>query len=367
MLIKNVNRLIASILVASTFITTSSCTKNEEEIRSNLNYHKIWMAPLPMNITEDRHILADFTEVVTNPEQYYPDVQKHTSVFKTYIEAFMRYTPEEVQQLADYSNKYNMEVAVEVGGIRTGVGHVPNNKIGIESAKFEYLFIKKFIDAGGKVNFITTDHSMADYLTGAKNDLADMTMEEIMGQQMEYFQYMQEQIEGLKVGTIESLGYFWVEASNKQYTATVASLARLDFDVFFDTYLSVAKNYDVTLDHFHIDFGAHDATYDEGFGRILTCENYIMSKNIDSGFIATNAFHIGNDKWSSSDPKSASISASKRALIFFEEYVKAGGKSNYLILQRWQPFPIEIGSQEDTYTQLGLFNSILTSKYFPQQ
>lgn len=36
-----------------------------------------------------------------------------------------------------------------------------------------------------------------------------------MGQMMEYFKYMQKRIPGLKVGTIEMLGFFWVKGKGR--------------------------------------------------------------------------------------------------------------------------------------------------------
>jgi hypothetical protein len=179
---------------------------------------------------------------------------------------------------------------------------------------------------------------------------------------MEYFKYMQVQIPGLKVGTIESLGFFWV-LSNRQYQATDKNLNRVDFESFMDMYTSVAEQHGIVLDHFHTDFGMHDVQYDQGYGRILAVENYLKSKNVNSGFIGTNAFHEGRQT-PDSDPQAASISAAQRTIKYFEDYIKAGGAADDLILQRWQPYPTQLGSDIEPYTQMGIFNSIIESDFF---
>ncbi|MFQ3325386.1 MAG: hypothetical protein ACI8YC_000013 [Salibacteraceae bacterium] len=345
---------------------TIGCEKSEEilpeEIVENNIFKSIWLCPMPMDPARNRAIVTDYVQVITQPEDYYAEVFEHTKVLKLYIEALNRYTADDIQDLVDFTNAYDLEIAVEVGGIRMKVGQVANTQIGVASAEFEFRSLNKLITAGGNVNYISTDHSMAPYLTGRKHDLDDLGHEGIMGQMMEYFKYMQVQIPGLKVGTIESLGFFWV-LSNRQYQATDKNLNRVDFESFMDMYTSVAEQHGIVLDHFHTDFGMHDVQYDQGYGRILAVENYLKSKNVNSGFIGTNAFHEGRQT-PDSDPQAASISAAQRTIKYFEDYIKAGGAADDLILQRWQPYPTQLGSDIEPYTQMGIFNSIIESDFF---
>ncbi|WP_430813794.1 hypothetical protein [Carboxylicivirga sp. RSCT41] len=321
----------------------------------------IWLGPSPMDITTDRSITSDYIEVVTQPEKYYSAVFEETKVLKLYIEALNRYSAADIQALAYFANANSLEIAVELGGIRMAVGKTADSRIGLEAAIMEFSVLKKLLDVGGLVNYITTDHSMAPYLTGLDDALADLSQEQIMVQQMEYFQYMQERIPELKVGVIESLGWFWVNG-DRQYEATSANLGRVDFESYFDTYLKVAEQEGIVIDHFHIDFGDHDIHYDGGYGRVLAVEDYVLSKGVNSGFIATNAFH-NNFREEVTDPEKASREAAENTLDYFEGYMAVSGKSE-LILQRWQPYPILLGSDEEPYTQMGIFHSIVSSSYF---
>ena len=370
--LNKLNKYLSTIVIISIAVLMSAmvggCDKSEdihpEDIQENNVKRTIWVCPMPMDISRNRAIVSDYIQALTHPEEYYPKVFMNTKVLKLYIEALNRYTNDEIRALVKFTNTYELEIAVEVGGIRMKVGQVPNTEIGVKSAEFEIKSLNKFINVGGKVNYITSDHSMAPYLTGRKDDLENLSHEEIMGQMMEYFKYMQERIPGLKVGTIESLGFFWV-LGNRQYEATDKSLNRLDFENFFDTYISVAEQHGVILDHFHIDFGMHDVEYDRDYGRIFAVENYLKSKDVNSGFIAANVFHAGR-KIPANDAQTASISAAQLTIKYFEDYIKKGGKADYLVLQRWQPYPTLLGVENEPYTQMGIFNSIVSSSFFPE-
>lgn len=350
-------------LVIFLFTDVCGCNKSDE-ITPKDNQEKdvertLWLCPMPMDITRNRAIVSDYIQVLTHPEDYYPNVFKNTKVLKLYIEAINRFSIDDIRAIVEFTNKNDLEIAVEVGGIRMKIGQVANTQIGVKSAEYEMKSLNKLINAGGKINYISTDHSMASYLTGRKDDLDEFTHEEIMEQMMEYFKYIQERITGIKVGTIESLGYFWV-SGNRQYQATDKSLNRLDFESFMDTYASVAERHGVVLDHFHIDFGMHDVQYDKGYGRIYAVESYLKSKNISLGFIAANAFHDGR-KIPQTNLDGATKSAAENTVKYFEGYMKNGGKSDYLILQRWQPYPLLLGREKNPYSQMGIFNSILSS------
>lgn len=346
------SKVVLFTIVAFLAVVVSGCDKSETNPMSenpdpiiDETQTPCWLAPMAMDIDRNRAIVSDYIKAITHPVDYYPEVFKNTKVLKLYIEALNRYTDDDILALVEFSNTYELEIAIEVGGIRMKVGQVAATQTGVASAEFEFYSLNKLIKAGGKVNYITTDHSMAPYLTGRNTELDALTVEEIMGQMMEYFKYMQERIPRLKVGTIESLGFFWVMGNGRQYRATDQSLKRLDFERFFDTYLSVAQKKGVVLDHFHIDFGAHDVAYDGGYGRILAVEKYVKSKNVKSGFIATNAYHDGM-QIPSNDPNAAAISSANNTIKYFEDYIKAGGNSNYLILQRWQPYPSQLGNEK---------------------
>jgi hypothetical protein len=203
----------------------------------------------------------------------------------------------------------------------------------------------------------------------------DLTMQDYMVQQIEYFKYMQEKIPGLKCGAIESLGFFWVKG-DKQYQATRPDLKHLDFEYYFSEYVRIAKEMDFELDHFHIDFGMHDVEHDGGglgsphYGRVIAAEQYVKSKGVKAGFIAGNGFHdfakYGQVGQPANDPDAADRSASERTLEFFEKYMQAGFKSDTLIFQRWQEYPRITGSENEAYSNFGIFKAMVESEWFPK-
>ena len=84
------------------------------------------------------------------------------------------------------------------------------------------------------------------------------------------------------------------------------------------------------------------------------------------GLIATNTFHKGfSPNAVVKDKAAAAHSAVTRAVQYFEGYRQAGGHCNYLVLQRWQPYPDRVGSEEEPDTCMGLFRQIVESPYFP--
>ena len=132
--------------------------------------------------------------------------------------------------------------------------------------------------------------------------------------------------------------------------------------------MEAAEKANIPLDHYHIDFGMHDVEADGAseqrldYGRILRVEEYIQERGLSAGFIAANAFSsMETEARAAEDPKPACESAAERTQRYFEGYRQAGGHSDYLILQRWQPHPAELGENEDTpLSQLAILKSIVS-------
>lgn len=324
----------------------------------------IWLAPKSIDYTTGM-VMDDFVDKITDASNWSTLLQQ-TRVLKLYIQQLYTTPEADLKRIADFVREQGLLVAVELGGIRVAPqGSLPN-RIGVVAAAVEYRHLKTFIDNGGRVDYITTDHALAANITGRTADFPQLDMEGLMRQQMEYYRYMTERIPQLKVGAIESLGFFWIKAGDRQYQFTDSTLPiRVDFEVYLSEMVRIAKEYSITLDHFHIDFGYHDVKYDKGYGRILATEDYIHSLGLDSGFIAANAFHAALD-YPTSNEAAADRSAYEETLEYFEGYIKAGGHSDYLLFQRWQYYPIAVGTGQDKYTNMGIFKAMLDSKWFPK-
>ena len=323
----------------------------------------IWLAPKSIDYSTGM-VMDDFVDKLTDASNW-PTLLAQTRVLKLYIQQIYTTPEEDLHRIADFVREQGLLVAVELGGVRVAPQDTALDQIGVTAAAAEYRHLKTFIEEGGRVDYITTDHALAANLTGRTADFPQLDMEGYMRQQMEYYRFMLERIPGLKVGAIESLGFFWIKVADKQYQSTDSTLERLDFEVYLSEMVRIAKEYAISLDHFHIDFGMQDVKYDGGYDRILATEDYIHSLGMDSGFIAANAFHTAMD-YPAADEEAASLSAYKRTIEYFDGYMQAGGRSDYLLFQRWQHYPIGIGTESEPYSSMGIFKAMLDSKRFPK-
>jgi len=321
----------------------------------------LWICPKSL---QEGVILEDFIPQVTNAANW-PTLLGKTKVLKLYIEYLSKATPDDQRKLGAFIAENDLRVAVEIGGIRMAPSSTADDKIGVAAAEREYLVLKMFIALGGRVDYVTTDHSMMAEITSQTPARPNMVMADYIQQQMEYFLYLRERLPDLKVGLIESLGYFWIKG-DRQYEATVSTLKKVDFEEYMSEYVRIAGENGVTIDHFHVDFGKHDVEYDRGYGRILAAEAYVRGLGLDVGFIAGNAFHDFNMTVKTDmDIEDASRSAAIRTLKYFESYMEAGGQCDYLVFQRWQPYPMAVGDENTPFSNFGIFKSLLDSALFP--
>lgn len=325
----------------------------------------VWICPNSINLSTG-YVKDDFTGRITN-KNYWPELLKHTRVLKLYIQQMYTTSAEQLIRIAAFVRENELLVDVELGGVRMAPDGTPIEQIAKAAYDVESKPLERFIELGGRIDYITTDHALADQITKRTDRYNGATMQQMMKQQALYYRMMQEMIPGLKVGAIESLGYFWVNSTNRQYKATDPTLGRVDFETYLSEFVRITKENGVTLDHFHVDFGLHDIEYDGDYGRVLAVENCCRANGVDVGFIAGNAFHKSMQYPVPDDQiESASKEAAERTLQYFEGYQKAGGTCDYFIFQRWQPYPLEIGSEGKPYTTLGIFKTLLDSPYFPK-
>ncbi len=324
---------------------------------------KIWVCPRSVDYTTGR-VFDWFVDVITNEENW-PTILEHTAVLKLYIQQIYTTPDEDLIRLGEFIKKHSLPVAIELGGVRMSGVDVPKEERGKAAFDDEFKFVTHFIELGGRCDYITTDHALAGTISG-RGGFNDMTMQEIMQQQAVYYKMAQETVPGLKVGAIESLGFFWVKGEEKQYQSTDPDINHVDFEEYISELKRICSENGVELDHFHIDFNLAEVNYDGGYGRILAVEDCCHSLGLDVSMIVCNAFHMPN-VYPTPAVEAAKKSSAKRALELFEGYMQAGGKSDYLLFQRWQYYPEELGSENEPLTNFGIFKSLLDSEYFPKE
>ena len=350
-------RSLCLLMIILMIFTFAGCRHAENNISGD-----IWVCPLAID-PETHRVKEGFADCLTDPDNW-PTVLKHTKVLKLYIQQIYTTTDEDLKKIADFVKKQSLKVAIELGGVRMASGSLPKEERGNDAYNNEFGHVLHFIELGGRCDYITTDHALAETISG-RGGFRDMTMQEIMAQQAVYYKMAQEAVPGLKVGAIESLGYFWVKTEEKQYQSTDPYLNRVDFEDYISELIRICGENGVEIDHFHIDFGLQDIEYDGDYGRVLAVEDKCHDLGIDTGFICTNAFHASM-VYPSEDPKAEAKSAAERALKYFTDYIKAGGRSDYLLFQRWQNYPSEIGPETDPLTNFGIFKTLIDSKWFPK-
>ena len=324
----------------------------------------IWMCPKAL---DSGVLIPGWADDLTN-EANWPTLLENTSTLKLYIEMIGKMGTVDLRKIADFVNEHHLTVCVEVAGERAANSGVPDDNMGAAAAQAEFMTLFKFIKVGGRVDYITTDHAMASEITGRTSTRPDMTMQDHMQQQMEYYKYMIDKMPGLKVGAIESLGFFWVNTANGQMQCTDYTLDRVDFENYMSELVRIAGENGVKIDHFHIDFGMHDIESDGNYDRVLAVEDYCHSLGVKTGFIAGNAFHKKTFVLTNEEGKRlASESAAERTLQYFEGYMQAGGRSDVLLFQRWQDVPVELGNEETPVSNFGIFKAMLDSELFPKK
>ena len=364
-------RCIASLLLAAVVIGCAPKQAVEATDAVREDPLGIWYGPGSLN-TVTRGIRDDFLEQVTDTNNW-PTVYGETAVFKQFIESLSenKYSDKELKQLATFTRKAGLKCAFEIGALRW-TPKLYGSGSGKAYAAEEIEVLQRWVDAGGTVDYLSTDHAVmwnvGLCLQGAKPMAAyvsDPDWRKVMDQVVESLVLIHEAFPDAKIGMIESLGYFSV---GDQYTTTdPRSIYPIDMEEFIVTAQEKLAVHGLELDHMHLDFSYQDCRYDGreenrlDFGRIMAAEAIVKSLNIDSGMII-NAFDDesyggGNatlEKEKAQNPTERSASAVDNTLEYFDGYVAAGGNPDTWILQRWQPYPDVTGPEAVRNTDMGV-------------
>lgn len=338
---------------------------------------RIWVGPMPF--VEGRTLRPEFAAMISSPEAW-PGVLARTEVFKSYImllpndplpgETRPQLSDESMEKLAKFLRDRGIRTAFEVGGLRI-TEQIHGTLAGEKYARFELTHLRRWLDWGGSVDYLTTDHAVMMNMRGAgfsgpgvsPQRPGNMSMSELIGELADYFEAVRREIPEVKLGVIESLGFFHITGPDgRQYPRTDPLLPEWEFEAFMDELLGVLKERGLALDHFHIDFGYEGVRFDGratgelDYGRILGVEQAVRERGVKAGVII-NAYH--DRSVADPDPATANREAHGNTLAFARGYLAAGGKAEHLVLQTWQPFPNVTGPEDQAHTVLNMTRDLL--------
>ena len=347
----------------------------QERAEALPNADRIWVGPMPF--TSGRVLRDDFFPTLSDASKW-PTVLRRTDVFKSYIMVLPsaplpkkqkpQLSDDQLRKLALLLKERQVKVAFEVGGLRIAPGQkAKKGAWGKEVAANEFTHLKRWLDAGGRIDYLTTDHPVMMNLGHRtyKGTDSGLTLEETLEELASYYAEMARRIPNVKFGTIESLGFFHVKGPDGvEYPRTVPKLPIWRFEEFFDLLLAAMKRHGLKLDHFHIDYGYYGVRHDGhrlrkaglDFGRLLAVERYVQSKGVNVGVIV-NAFHDRSVK----EPESEQVSreATRNTVGFHAGYLTAGGKAEHMVIQTWHPYPDRTGPEDEPFTVLNLVRDII--------
>jgi hypothetical protein len=325
-------------------------------------------------------VRADYIPVVTDAAAW-SEVLSRTDVFKSYIMLLPSQPvpgnrePEvadrELRSLIRLVERHGLETAFEVGGLRCVRG-ICGETAGEEYAEVELRHLRRWLDAGGRIEYLTADHALTMNMRGVgvpgpgldPERPCRMTLAELTRELVDYFEVVSLEIPGVRVGVIESLGFWEVYGDDgRAFRQTDPLLPRWRFTEFFDALMAAMEERGLRLDHFHIDFGYEGVAADGRrrgtgleYGRVMAVERYVRSRGVRCGVIV-NAFH--DREVAEPVPGIASREARERTLAFARGYLAAGGEADHLVIQTWQPYPDRTGPESDPDTVLGVARDVL--------
>jgi hypothetical protein len=292
------------------------------------------------------------------------------NVFKTYIMILPAEvsTDIQLQKLINGITQKNLKVAIEVGGMRTSQFCGVN--AGALSAKSELSLLNRWTKLGGRIDYLTTDHSLMSSLAtpirgfGLGNPKCRMSLDQLIDEQINYFVTIRRAYPKVRLGMIESLGFFNFTnpsvnfvAQNKIYRVTDTTLPGWDLGEILEKLAAKGSANDIKLDHFHIDYSFEGVEFDgqthgglriekRDYGRIELVNQLLKKHGINSGIIV-NANGLSDSL------------AAARTIQFLKELMTMNNLDfNHVIFQTWFNFPSRVGHYLQANTGLGLISSL---------
>lgn len=315
--------------------------------------------------------INDYLPTITNTDNW-KSVLDRTNTLKLYINPLTNDKLHEDgdayrKQIAGLVSKTGLAVCVEVGGSRDGGGTPKRgDQAGEFSARKDQMRLQKWLDVpGARLDAIVTDHSTMWYI----REQTEKDIPLLVQEYVDYVVAMKKWRPGLKVGMIESLGYFKIVRDDKVYPQTDKRLPPLEFKSFLSQVLAEAKKKQVTIDFFDVDFGFLGVNFDSrrgkpnwdyrtdpaDYGRILGAEEICRELGVDVGVIfndrmGTDAFkELGFETLEAADTE-----CGRRNVQFIKDYLAGGGAPDRIIFQSWMTHPTTTGPETAPHSFLGI-------------
>ncbi|MFQ3326040.1 MAG: hypothetical protein ACI8YC_000674 [Salibacteraceae bacterium] len=380
---KSITKLVLTIVFIN--LLSSACSNKKPELAKQTDSFYTIVGPRMYDIDFSGSGYLDSKKWIwTEREDYIPTltdtsnwatVLSQTDCIKFYSILVNKYDNKTRQVLADLVQKTGLEVLVEVGGSRLAGGILENGKLAGEmAAKHDQKQLQKWLDTpGAQLDAITTDHAMMWYVREMRPEQIELLIQE----HLDYIEAMQKWKPGLKVGFIESLGYFEFDDTYKTYKQHDKQLPHFEFRTFMTQLVTEANKRGIKIDHFDIDFGFRGVNmdtyglefkYDQwcgaekpDYGRILKAEKICRELGLNVGVIFNDLFpdtpfeeKYGGKFHEYDSPQEAERACAQRNIAFIKAYFEAGGHPKRLIFQSWTMNPTRTGPESDSNSFFGI-------------
>jgi hypothetical protein len=307
----------------------------------------------------------DFATVFSDPIQW-PETFRMTNAVKFYVTALAPVFGLDLARFVKMASDGGFRAEFETGGLRPENAADFNDRTGEKQALKELIHLRRWAEAGGKVDRITTDHAIMHQLAmnhRDKNYFNHKTVKLPPGKEhlrfdrtalleelMDYFLTIKAEFPDAKLGVIESLGYFHVTGeSGMDYPTTDKRLPRWDFTEFLDALLTTASRSGVKIDGFDIDFSHSGSAFDTrrnkgrqlDVGRVAAAVQACRKRGLEVGIIFNDDGGTGPDfrvSKSMTDPGRNRISADN--LHAFQMALERNQVlPDRIIIQSWSDYP----------------------------
>lgn len=287
-------------------------------------------------------------------------VRRHVSGIKMYI-GLLKDTPDDqLAALAKMLKANRIPVAFECGGT-LGFARM-DDRNGEDSARRELARFRRFIKAGGRIDYLDLDGPVRRLLYARRKDGKRFTSAAKAADQLMIYLARVER-------AIPKVQFFLLtNFPNWGYRDVVSYHARGpkrqdwgDYDKIVRTVLAKAKATGrkfagVTVDNpYEYAIGEHfsvklkDPKKVDWIQRIRDYEDFAKLRGLEFNFIAN----------SEQGGKTSGVAFAERTLKMVDAYVKAGGKPTRYVIQSWYPHPVKVLPETEPDTMTGLVKAVI--------
>ena len=312
---------------------------------------EIWMCPGGNNVFQ-----------LLDEEKDWNFVRKRLTGLKLYIGTLRRQPMEKLRQLATLVKENDLKIDVEVGAT---LNHDWGDQAGELSARSEIPALKRWVDAGGTVDYLDMDGPVRRLMGhsgwGRDPDKRFTSIERCADQLVVYMQAVQKelpQIQFMLLTNFPNWGYrgevsYTGPKKDPMFYGDYDKVARTVFDKIEAAGLKLSG---ATVDNPYgylmgVQRSRHleDPTKIDWLKRVRTYEDFCRSRGIPFNLII-NSQNGGNasDKMFYED-----------TLKMLDVYMQADGKPDRYIVQSWYLYPKTIAPETEAYSMTALVKAVI--------